>query len=67
METHLQGAWGDLEIQFLNMDRKLDLIIERLRSIDRKLDEMCADFRSEFGEIKAFLHKRLEASRRCGG
>ena len=71
METHLHGAWRDLEIQLLNMDRKLDLIIGRLRNIDRKLDEMCADvkadFRAEFGEIKAFLQERLEASRRCGG
>ena len=71
MQKHLQGAWGDLEIKLLNMDRKLDLIVERLRNIDRKLDEMCADlkadFRAEFGEIKAFLQERLEASRRCGG
>jgi len=71
VETHLQGAWRDLEIQLLNMDRKLDLIIGRLRNIDRKLDGMCAelkaDLRAEFGEIKAFLQERLEASRQCGG
>lgn len=67
METHLQGAWGDLEVQILNLGRKVDLIAERLHVIDLKLDAMCADLKCDLREFRALVQERLEASRRYGG
>lgn len=67
METHLEGAWRDLEVQIINMGRKLELIAEPLHIIDLKLDRMCVDLQCDLAEFKAYVRERLEASRQCRG
>ena len=50
-----KGYWPDLALRLERMGNDLDRIIERLRSIDRKLDNVRVELRTGFAEVKALL------------